>query len=96
MTNEERVFERELELFRKECEGAAQFFFGHLAINEMAKRRESVLLALFGWPQRWRRSCTRGSDDSGVNRAVARTSERPAQNRHSDEKQERRSEEAKA
>lgn len=48
MTNEERVFERELELFRKECEGAAQFFFGHLAINEMAKRRESVLLALFG------------------------------------------------
>ena len=40
------MFERELELFRKECEGAAQFFFGHLAINEMAKRRESVLRLL--------------------------------------------------
>jgi len=46
MLNEERIFERELELFRKECEGAAQFFFGHLAINEMAKRRESVLRLL--------------------------------------------------
>lgn len=46
MTQEEREFERELELFRKECEGAAQFFFGYLAINEMAKRREAVLRLL--------------------------------------------------
>lgn len=46
MTNDERDFERELELFRKECEGAAQFFFGYLTINEMAKRRETVLRLL--------------------------------------------------
>jgi hypothetical protein len=46
MTNEESAFERELELLRKESEGAAQFFFGHLAINEMAKRREAVLRLL--------------------------------------------------
>src|SRR5438128_1334992 len=46
MTNEEMDFERELELLRKECEGAAQFFFGHLAIKEMAKRSEAVLRLL--------------------------------------------------
>jgi hypothetical protein len=46
MTDQEREFERELELFREECEGAAQFFFGYLAIHEMAKRRESVLQLL--------------------------------------------------
>jgi hypothetical protein len=42
MTTEERNFERELELFRTECESAAQFFFGYLAIHEVAKRREAV------------------------------------------------------
>jgi hypothetical protein len=42
MTKVEREFERELELFRKECEGAAQYFFGYLAIHEVAKRREPV------------------------------------------------------
>jgi AbiU2 len=42
MVTEETKFERELELFRKECEGAAQFFFGYLAIHEVAKRRAAV------------------------------------------------------
>lgn len=46
MTTEEKEFERELELFRKECEGAAQFFFGYLAIHEVAKRRGSVFRLL--------------------------------------------------
>ena len=46
MTITEKAFERELELFRKECEGAAQFFFGYLAIHEVAKRREAVLRLL--------------------------------------------------
>ena len=42
MTTKETAFEQELELFRQECEGAAQFFFGYLAIHEVAKRRETV------------------------------------------------------
>ena len=46
MANEERQFERELELLRGECEGAAQFFYGYLAINEVAKRWNKVLLLL--------------------------------------------------
>lgn len=46
MTTEETRFERELELFRQECEGAAQFFFGYLAVHEVAKRRESVFQLL--------------------------------------------------
>ena len=46
MTTEEVAFERELELFRQECEGAAQFFFGYLAVHEVAKRRESVFRLL--------------------------------------------------
>jgi HEPN superfamily AbiU2-like protein len=42
MTTDEREFDRELELFRTECEGAAQLFFGYLAIHEVAKRRRTV------------------------------------------------------
>ena len=39
---EEAKFDRELELYRQECESAAQFFFGYLAIHEVARRREAV------------------------------------------------------
>jgi hypothetical protein len=46
MTNCENEFERELDLFRSECESAAQFFFGYLAIHEVAKRREAVFRLL--------------------------------------------------
>jgi hypothetical protein len=42
MMTEEAKFARELELYRQECEGAAQFFFGYLAIHEIARRREAV------------------------------------------------------
>jgi len=43
MTNIDQDFEDELELFRTETEGAAQFFYGYLAIHEVAKRRKDVL-----------------------------------------------------
>jgi hypothetical protein len=46
MMTEETRFEQELELFRNECESAAQFFFGYLAIHEVAKRRKSVFQLL--------------------------------------------------
>lgn len=46
MTTEETRFEQELELFRQECESAAQFFFGYLAIHEVAKRRAAVFQLL--------------------------------------------------
>jgi hypothetical protein len=42
MTTAEKEFDTELELFRTECEGAAQFFFGYMAIHEVAKRRRRV------------------------------------------------------
>ena len=38
----EHAFERELEIFRKDCESAAQCFYAHLAINEVALRRPRV------------------------------------------------------
>ena len=38
----EQAFERELEIFRKDCESAAQCFYGHLAINEVGLRRPAV------------------------------------------------------
>jgi hypothetical protein len=41
MTDEAK-FDQELELYRQECESAAQFFFGYLAIHEVARRREAV------------------------------------------------------
>jgi len=53
MTNNEREFERELELFRTECESAAQFFYGYLAIHEVAKRRKSVFRLLNENPLFW-------------------------------------------
>ncbi|MEW5982204.1 MAG: hypothetical protein AB1806_07515 [Acidobacteriota bacterium] len=43
MTSNEKAFERELEILRKDCESAAQFFYGHMAMNEVAKRRPRVL-----------------------------------------------------
>ncbi len=42
MTAEETRFERELELFRQECESAAQFFFGYMAVHEVTRRRPLV------------------------------------------------------
>jgi AbiU2 len=42
MTNISQDFESELELFRTESESAAQFFYGYLAIHEVAKRRKEV------------------------------------------------------
>jgi hypothetical protein len=40
--NSEQAFEQELEIFRKNCESAAQFFYGQLTINEVASRRPAV------------------------------------------------------
>jgi hypothetical protein len=42
----EQAFEGELEIFRKDCESAAQCFYGQLAINEVALRRPAVHLFL--------------------------------------------------
>ena len=42
----EQAFERELEVFRKDCESAAQCFYGDLSINEVARRRPAVLKLL--------------------------------------------------
>ncbi|MCC6989682.1 MAG: hypothetical protein IT181_11825 [Acidobacteria bacterium] len=42
----EQVFERQLEALRRNCEAAAQCFYGHQAINEMALRRPAVRRAL--------------------------------------------------
>jgi len=53
VTNNEQEFERELELFRTECESAAQFFYGYLAIHEVAKRRKSVFRLLNENPLFW-------------------------------------------
>ena len=46
MTNLEREFEAELELFRTESESAVQFFYAYLAIHEVAKRRTEVFRLL--------------------------------------------------
>ena len=43
MTGNEKAFERELEVFRKDGESAAQFFYAEMAINEVARRRPAVL-----------------------------------------------------
>jgi len=44
-SNERRTkqFENELEVFRKEAEAASQFFYGYLAIHEVAKHNRAVL-----------------------------------------------------
>lgn len=42
----EQAFEHELEILRKNCEGAAQCFYGQLAINEVALRRPAVHMVL--------------------------------------------------
>ena len=46
MTKNGREFKRELEIFRTECESAAQFFYGYLAIHEVARRRKNVFRLL--------------------------------------------------
>lgn len=53
MAKNEQEFEQELELFRTECESAAQFFYGYLAIHEVAKRRKSVFRLLNENPLFW-------------------------------------------
>lgn len=42
MSTSERQFEDELELFRTEAESAVQYFYAHLAIHEVARRRRDV------------------------------------------------------
>jgi AbiU2 len=42
----EQAFERQLETLRRNCETAAQCFYGHQAINEVALRRPAVHRAL--------------------------------------------------
>ena len=42
----EQAFERQLETLRRSCEGAAQCFYGHQAVNELALRRPGVYKAL--------------------------------------------------
>jgi hypothetical protein len=46
MTLQEDAFERELEVLRKDCESAAQFFYGYMAINEVGARHPQVLNCL--------------------------------------------------
>ena len=38
----EQAFENELQILRKDCESAAQCFYGQLTINELALRRPAV------------------------------------------------------
>lgn len=42
MTNPQAEFTRQLEVFRGECEAAAQYFYGYLAIHELARRNGRV------------------------------------------------------
>lgn len=46
MTTDEREFLSELDIFRRECEGASQFLYAYLAIHQVAKRRKAVFRAL--------------------------------------------------
>jgi hypothetical protein len=46
-------FEAELELFRKEVQGATQFFYGYLAVNSAAAGRRAVLNLMNEAPLFW-------------------------------------------
>jgi AbiU2 len=46
MTNVERQFESELDIFRIESETAAQFFYGYLAVHDVAKHHKRVFQML--------------------------------------------------
>ena len=46
MTDTERRFVRDLDVFRTECEAAAQYFYGYLAVHEVAKRNKAVFRLL--------------------------------------------------
>jgi hypothetical protein len=52
-TSAERRFEKELEVFRTECESAAQFFYGYLAIHKVAKDQKRVYKLLNHAPLFW-------------------------------------------
>jgi hypothetical protein len=53
MSNPEAEFEEELELFRKEVQGATQFFYGFLAVNTAAASRKAVLDLMNEAPTFW-------------------------------------------
>ena len=46
MTTIEAKVDRELEIFRAECETAAQFLYGYLAIHEIASRNQRIFRLL--------------------------------------------------
>jgi hypothetical protein len=51
--NAEQQFESELEVFRKECEGASQFFYAYRAVHEAAKHERRVFRSLNENPLFW-------------------------------------------
>jgi len=53
MTNAERQFESELEIFRTESEAATQFFYGYLAVHEVAKHHKRVFRLLNQYALFW-------------------------------------------
>ncbi len=53
MTRIEAQFERELEIFRVECETVAQFLYAHLAIHETARSSKRVFRFLNDTPLFW-------------------------------------------
>ncbi len=42
MMNQEQEFDRELAVFRRDCEAASQFLYAYLSIHNVAKRRRDV------------------------------------------------------
>lgn len=46
MLNPDREYERELDLFRRECEAASQYLLAHLTIHDAARTRPAVLRSL--------------------------------------------------
>jgi hypothetical protein len=49
----EQQFESELEIFRKECEEASQFFYAYLGVHEVAKHKRRVVRFLNENPLFW-------------------------------------------
>lgn len=46
MATPQQDFIRDLEVFRRDCESAAQYFYGYLAIHELARRNRKILALL--------------------------------------------------
>ena len=53
MPTKETEFVDELEIFRRDCEAAAQFLYAYLAVHETAKRSQRVLSLLHRHPMFW-------------------------------------------